>query len=220
MMIGIYKVISPSGKVYIGQSVDVNRRLKRYKNMSVSTKKQTKLWRSLVKYGSNKHKYVLIEECEESKLNERERYYQELYDSVENGLNCNYTRTKDKSGRVSKETLKRMSEVQKGNKNMLGFKHTEETKDKIRKKALGRKFTDEQNKRKGKKGITPPLKGKFGAENPISKKIGQYSKNGELIKVWDSAMDVKRELGFSNSNICSCCKGNLKTSSGYVWRYI
>ena len=33
------------------------------------------------------------------------------------------------------------------------------------------------------------------------------------------SVDIKNELGFSNANICSCCKGNLKTSSGYIWKY-
>ena len=30
IMIGIYKITSPSGKVYIGQSIDIERRWKKY----------------------------------------------------------------------------------------------------------------------------------------------------------------------------------------------
>jgi group I intron endonuclease len=219
-MVGIYKITSPSNRVYIGQSVNIEKRLNRYKRMSVKTKGQTKVWRSLVKYGAENHKYEVIEECDICLLNKRERYWQEFYDCVDNGLNCNYTKTSDKSGKVSKETLKRMSKAQKGNSNWLGRNHTEESKEKIRKKAIGRKFSKEVNLSKGRKGRVSNNKGKFGIDAPKSKKIAQYSKSGELIKVWDCGLDIKRELGFSNSNISSCCNGKLNTSSGYIWRFV
>ena len=48
-MIGIYKITSPNNKVYIGQSVDIEKRLKRYKNLNC--KKQSKIYNSLNKYG-------------------------------------------------------------------------------------------------------------------------------------------------------------------------
>ena len=205
--------------MYIGQSISIEKRLTRYINMSTKTKGQTKVWRSLKKYGSAHHIYEIIEELDVKDLNVRERYWQEFYDSVNNGLNCVYTKTNDKSGAVSEETRKRISESQKGNKNWLGKKHTEESKNKIRQKNIGRRYSDKVNKSKGRKGSVSPMKGKIGSDNPISKKIIQYSKNGVFIKEWDSQMNVTRELGFSNSNISSCCNGALKTSSGFIWKF-
>jgi hypothetical protein len=32
-IVGIYKITSPSGKVYIGQSINIERRIKEYKNL-------------------------------------------------------------------------------------------------------------------------------------------------------------------------------------------
>jgi len=58
--IGIYKVTSPSNRVYIGQSVNIERRLKRYKSLSIKTKQQTKLWRSLIKHTTFKHESKII----------------------------------------------------------------------------------------------------------------------------------------------------------------
>ena len=222
--IGIYIVISPVNKVYVGQSVNISNRLTRYKNMSVKTKKQTKLWRSLLKHGANNHTYKIIELCIESDLNKRERFYQEKYDSVNSGLNCVYTKTKDKSGKVCEETRLKMSEVQKKylseNKHPFkGKKHTEETKALLSKIRIGKKLSEETRRKIGRKGSTPPLKGKFGKDNPISKKISQYNLNGDLIKNWDCGLDIKRELGFNNTNISSCCNGKLKSSNGYVWRF-
>ena len=34
MLIGIYKITSPSNKIYIGQSLDIDRRFKTYKNIN------------------------------------------------------------------------------------------------------------------------------------------------------------------------------------------
>ena len=54
----------------------------------------------------------------------------------------------------------------------------------------------------------------------LSKQIAQYSLEGELIKIWPSAMEVKRQLGYSNSVICNCCAGRNKTSYGYKWKKV
>lgn len=53
----------------------------------------------------------------------------------------------------------------------------------------------------------------------LNKPIIQFSKDGELIKKWNSAMDVQRELGIKQTNISNCCKGKLKSVGGYIWRY-
>ena len=63
-------------------------------------------------------------------------------------------------------------------------------------------------------------KGKYiGKMNHNSKPVLQYTKDGELIREWNSMMDVQRELGICNQNIYACCKGKLKSAGGYIWRY-
>ena len=52
-----------------------------------------------------------------------------------------------------------------------------------------------------------------------SKAIIQMSLDGEFIKEWKSGTVIQRELGYSKSNICNCCKGKLKHIYGYKWRY-
>lgn len=139
-MQGIYKIVNPKGRVYIGQSMNIEHRWAHYKNLQC--KDQVKLLRSLVKYGPENHKFEILEQC--TNLNERERYYQELYNAVEKGLNLRYVKAGDKSGSLSIETRNRMSESKKGSKNtMFGKSHSESTKRKIRQKALGRKPSTE-----------------------------------------------------------------------------
>ena len=217
-MTGIYKITSPSGKIYIGQSVNIDNRFYRYSIVSVNIKGQTRLYRSFLKYGVINHEFESIEECEESLLNERERYWQDFYDVTgPNGLNCRLTKTKDKSGRVSEETIFRMSEAQKGNNNWLGKTHSEESKEKIRQAKIGTKFSYEVNKSKGRKGRISSRKGIFSKDHPRSIKVGQYDMNMKLIREWDSLMDIKRELSYSIGNISSCINGKLNNYKKCKW---
>ena len=60
----------------------------------------------------------------------------------------------------------------------------------------------------------------YGTRNErVSRKILQYSKSGEFIREWTGAHEVERVLGINNSNIIACCKGKLKSSGGFVWKY-
>ena len=49
--------------------------------------------------------------------------------------------------------------------------------------------------------------------------ILQFSKTGEFIRRWESGTQVKRELGFNQSNISMCCKGKLKLAYGFLWKF-
>lgn len=62
--------------------------------------------------------------------------------------------------------------------------------------------------------------GRSGKDSPVSKKTGQYNLVGELIKKWENAADIKRELGLSLSGISMCCSGKKKHCGGYIWRHI
>ena len=114
-MIGIYKIINPKGKVYIGQTIDYDRRLKHYKLLKC--KEQPRVYNSLVKYGVESHKFQLIKECSKDQLTQWERHFQEIYNSVsKNGLNCILVATDDFSGGHSEESKKKISKALKGRK--------------------------------------------------------------------------------------------------------
>ena len=218
-MIGIYKITSPNNRIYIGQSVDIGKRLNSYSRMYVKNQGQTRLHRSFLKYGVDKHKFELICECLESELNNYERYYQELFNCLDNGLNCKLTKTNDRSGKVSKETLLKMAIASTGNQNWLGKTHTQETKDKIALDNKGRKHSKEVNKSKGRKGRESNRKGIFSENHPRSIKVLQFDLNDKFIKEWNCLMDIKRELGFHIGNVSSCLKGKIKTYKKFIWKY-
>jgi hypothetical protein len=54
----------------------------------------------------------------------------------------------------------------------------------------------------------------------IGKKIAQYSKNGKLIKTFNSIADASREYNISTTNISKCCKGKRHSAGKYIWKYV
>ena len=54
----------------------------------------------------------------------------------------------------------------------------------------------------------------------LSKQVAQYTLDGKLIKIWKSAREVERQLGFGHGHIGAAAKGNQKTCGGFVWKYV
>ena len=53
----------------------------------------------------------------------------------------------------------------------------------------------------------------------LSKPILQFDLQGSFIKEWSSGIEAEEFTKISRASICSCCKGNLKTAGGFVWKY-
>ncbi len=193
-MIGIYKITSPSNRIYIGQSVDIEKRFKKYKAGDCKT--QTKLYKSLLKYGYTKHKFEIIEICAINSLNERERYWQDFYESYSHkNLNCLSTSTNEKSGFMSKESRKKMSKSRTGisrpelmerlRKLNTGSKRSEESKLKMSLAQTGKKRSAESKMKQSikararKKVYTEEDRLKMRLSNGFSKKV-QCIETGEI----------------------------------------
>ena len=151
-MIGIYKITSPTGRIYIGQSIDIEKRRKMYVNNHC--KKQQKLYASLCKYGFLRHDFEVIEECEWDLLNEREEYWIEFYGTFNSDLGLNLS-SGGLNKRVSEETKLKISKGNTGNKRPdLSIRNkeerkqiSEETRLKLSISRTGRKHTDESIKK-------------------------------------------------------------------------
>ena len=92
---------------------------------------------------------------------------------------------------------------------MFGKKHTLETIEKCRLAAKKQIHTKES---KDKKSIA--FKGE---KNPRALAVIQYSKNGNYIKEFPYIRLAKKETGATN--ISAACKGRIKTSGGFIWKY-
>jgi len=148
-MIGIYKITSPTNKIYIGQSVDIERRFKEYKRLNC--KQQPKIYNSLQKHNPENHIFEVIEECSLEQLNEKELYWKMYYNSISEGLNCELY--DNGVGPRSEEVKQKIGLAQKGNKHNLGKKRSDETKKRqseIAKSQLWRKNVGQKQKGKNK----------------------------------------------------------------------
>lgn len=215
-MIGIYKITNPNGKVYIGQSIDIEHRFYEYKSTS-NCKTQPLLFNSLKKYGASNHIFELLEECSVDVLNERERHYQDYYNVLsKNGLNCKLTTTNDKSGKNSLESNMKRSQTMKGvkrgprpdvvEKNKIV--HRGKTISEEHKKAISNHFKGKPHPYQGPRGVT------------LRKPILQYSEDKTtLIKEHISMQEAAKSVNRGAGDIHRIVSGRGKTCAGYWWTY-
>ena len=61
--------------------------------------------------------------------------------------------------------------------------------------------------------------GKANTNGKCSKKVLQFTLDGEFIREWPSTKEIERQLGFDNSAVGRCCLGEQKTAYGFCWMY-
>ena len=167
-----------------------------------------------------------------------EQYYIEVFDTLwPNGYNL----TEGGEGCIAcEETKKKMSNAKKGKPaHNKGKPMSEEQKKKLSDSLKGRtspmKGRTSPNKGKPmseeqKKKLSNAHKGKtmseeqkkkiieFNTNGKTSKKVLQFTLNGEFIREWPSTAECGRN-GFDSSYVAACCRGEYKSAYGYIWRY-
>lgn len=64
-----------------------------------------------------------------------------------------------------------------------------------------------------------PMKGRFNENHHSSRKVIQYSMDGDFIKIWESMAQVKRELKIHQSSIVHCISGKIIQTGKFIWHY-
>lgn len=102
---GIYAIINPIGEIYIGQSIDLQERVRSHKKLAGG--RHPLLARSMVRHGRKNHRYFLIMKMDEGVtqevLKEWEKFYIDKF--LKDGhtlLNCNKGGTGGKKGGIGK----------------------------------------------------------------------------------------------------------------------
>jgi group I intron endonuclease len=147
-MIGIYKILSPSGKVYIGQSWDIYRRWRDYNNKSSRI-----LGNSFIKYGKAAHTFETIHELpydvDQQTLDRYEQLYIDSYKQA--GFRVMNLRDAGSRGKHTEASKERMSIAGKGK--II----TVEARKKMSMARMGKKMSEESKQRLScaRKGIAP-----------------------------------------------------------------
>lgn len=107
----IYRLESPSGKSYIGQSWNFRRRITSYEKMSNVNRVQIKLWRALEKYKFSSFYIEILDYCfTQEQMDDSEIYWISYYDSLTNGYNSRYGGSR---GKHTKEAIEKIIQANK-----------------------------------------------------------------------------------------------------------
>lgn len=182
---GIYKITSPSGKIYIGQSGDVHKRWGDHKREMKYDYKKSKLKSSFKKYDFDNHKFEIIHECGQEQLNELEKYYVDLFQTFNSEFGLNLRDGGGSKGKNSEETKALISIAKKNPSPETRHKMSESAKI----SSIGRKWTEEQKAK-----FLESRKG-FKHSNETKKRMGDIQRNKKRRPMSE---ETKRKIGAAN----------------------
>jgi group I intron endonuclease len=126
----IYKLISPSGKVYIGQTCNLKKRINKYKQLQC--KQQQKIYKAILKYSWESFKIeIIVENLTKENIDSEEIKQIQIHNSVKEGYNISHGGGGILGMERTPETRKKMSESRKG------IVYSEETKKRISQGKMG-----------------------------------------------------------------------------------
>lgn len=244
---GIYMITNKiNNKKYIGQSSNIYQRWTHHKSdLNNNRHHNCHLQSSWNKYGKDNFDFTILEECEENKLDIREQYWIQKYDSYNTGYNLDLGGLGIRGYKHTEEELNKMHRIQQP-KIVLQFdlnfnfvkrwiggasqinKTLKYTKECILLRC-NHTILDEMTPYKNSYWIFEDeyLNKNFSWNNYLNNvshkdeiPICQYDTNFNLIKEWKTHKEL-RELGYDTITILRICNhsGTRKTYKDYIWAY-
>lgn len=241
---GIYRIENLiNHKSYIGQSVDIYSRWYDHKwELKNNHHNNLHLLRAWDKYGQDSFSFIILEECNEDELNDKEIYWINYYDAYHNGYN--QTRggdgclgkkwTDEERERVSRSVLQidlsgtiinRFININEAEKQTgVSRRQIWNCANKVVSKSdrNGRVYEHVDKTAGGYIWIYEDNLSEFNlsyyTSNVQKYTVFQYDLNWNLIKEWPSAESVKKD-GYKPTVIRSVCQGKFMTAYGYLWSY-
>ena len=145
MKSGIYKIENlVDGKVYIGSSITLERRLSDHRRLLNQKRHGNKhLQRAWDKYGEENFKFSIVKVCDKDENIQLEQYYIDKLNACDNGYNISPT-AGSSLGRLHSEETKRKITLKATGR--INGPCTEERKNKISQAHIGKKQTEEHNR--------------------------------------------------------------------------
>ena len=238
MSCGIYMWISPSEKIYIGQSRNLENRKREFINSkTVYTSKNSAIDNARRVYNDfSKWKYVLLEECTPDKLNEREKFYIEKYNSFFNGYNSNIGGNFDIEAVIQSGKDKAKKLLQYGLDGNF-IREWENVKEAAKEFGIRASSLSAAAAHTGKRNscgfqwmwydgsniqmtISPSKTSGERISEAKYKPILQYKLDGTFIRNWKSIKDASITLKISHTHISACCQKKRPVAGGFQWKYL
>ena len=239
----VYKHTTPNGKIYIG--ITCQSASKRWGNGS-GYKNNKYFYRAIKKYGwDNIMHEILITGLSKEEAEEKEIELISIYKSNDKKFGYNIENGGNSKGKCSEETKVKIGNANRGRKlseerkqqirlTQTGKILSAEQKSKIansvkntwnknRREIYSKRFLGENNpnynKTFTKEEIANLQNKNRGAKSPLSKKVGQFDLNGNLIKKFESVRDAGRN-GFTTQAVSAVCRGEKHTHKNFIWKYL
>lgn len=214
---GIYKITNKiNNHAYIGQSIHIYQRWEEHIRLIDSDCTYT-LYNAFRKYGLINFDFLILEECKQEQLNEREIYWIAYYDTFYNGYN------ETKGGQTQSDLIKIPVEQYDKQGNFIASYLS----------------ITEASKITGAKNISGVCKGKKytsggyqwfykGQANPIDltncnlhgeRAVLQYDLDGNYIKEFKSITEAARSINMVPSAIGRNCQHINQRAGNYQWKY-
>jgi group I intron endonuclease len=223
---GIYKFTNKiNGKIYIGQSIDINARKRSHINDAYCKGKDSNcpFHQAIIKYGEDGFNFEIIEECPKELLNEREKYWIQYYNSYHNGYNASPGGDNcgersdgralllyDLEGNFVKETCNIASTARELG---VGYQTVYQLLQGARKSTKGFQIKYKESE-DFPKTIEP-----YNSRQGGSFVVLQLDKNDNILNEYKSVNEAARQTGCDCSTISKVCRGKLKTHGGFKWKY-
>lgn len=206
---GIYQIRNlVNGKIYVGSSINLHvRELSHFNSLKRNDHANEKLQRAYNKYGLDKLIFEVLEYVEKDKLLEREQYYIDTLNAVNEGYNICPLAVH--SVDYTWAPAQRKSRCGAGNP-MYGKHHSEEHKKRISESEKGRIPWN-----KGRK-MTESERLQVREYNGKSKRVQCI----ETEIIFFSVREAGRQYQINPSHISAYARGERKTAGGYHWEYI
>lgn len=204
---GIYVIESPTGDIYVGQSINLRKRFNSYRNLEC--KQQPGIYNSLKKHTPEKHEFKIIHPLPHDVSREVIDCYEITYIELfkQNGFKVLNISGGGHNGKMAEETKQKLSLSKKG-------KPRDYFKGELN-PYFGKKHSDEVRKR-----MSASNKGKkSGAKNGRSRSVSQFDLAGTLIDIHSTLTEAAIKVNISRQGISDCVNGRNKTAAGFTWKY-
>lgn len=210
----IYKITSPTRRIYVGKTYNLNQRIDDYKCKRYRSKKSI-IIDSIKKYGWDSHKIETIESIDDSLLNEREIFWikklKTYHYEYEQGMNL--TKGGDGQRHSWKHDKERVAKAKLRcgeNAPMYGKKISEEAKIKI---------SESLKKHHKKTNYKFPKWVKELSRKKACKAVVCYNSNGEFIGEYESTVEASKCLGVNRRTAADAVKGLQTHTKNIIFRF-